>query len=195
VAARRYEAVVIGASAGGIAALRTLLGGLDPSLTVPILLVQHTATDDVRALCELFDAASALPVVEAEARQPVVGGCVYLAPPGYHLLVERGPRLALSVDDKVCHVRPSADVLFVSAADIWRRGLIGVILTGSNDDGAVGMQAVRSRRGLSVVQDPLEAEMREMPDAALQRAGADHVLPVARIAPLLNRLCGASNAP
>lgn len=169
--------------------MRTLLAALDPALDAPVLLVQHTAADESRALCEVLAAASSLPVVEGEPRQPVIAGCVYLAPPGYHLLAERGPRLALNVDEKVCHVRPSADVLFFSAADVWRAGLIGVILTGANEDGAAGMAAIRSRRGLAVVQAPEDAEMRQMPDAALRRAGADHVVPVARIGPLLNALC------
>ena len=177
------------ASTGGIQALRTVLGGLDPTLRVPVLLVQHTASEDGQALCELFAAASRIPVVEAEPRQPIIGGCAYLAPPGYHLLVERGPRAALSMDEKVCHVRPSANVLFESAADVWRGGLIGVVLTGANDDGAIGMAAIRSRKGLSVVQEPEEAEMRDMPEATLRLAGADHILRVADIAPLLNQLC------
>lgn len=177
------------ASTGGIDALRTVLRALDARLRVPVLMVQHTASDDGQALCELLAAASAIPVVEAESRQPIIGGCAYLAPPGYHLLVERGPRAALSVDEKVCHVRPSANVLFESAADVWRGGLIGVVLTGGNDDGAAGMVAIRSRKGVSVVQQPEEAEMRDMPDATLRLAGADHVLPLAAIGELLNQLC------
>ena len=99
------------------------------------------------------------------------------------------PRLALSVDEKVCHVRPSADVLFASAADVWRSGLIGVVLTGANEDGAAGLAAIRSRGGLGIVQQPEEAEMRQMPDAALRLAGADHVLGLADIGPMLNRMC------
>jgi two-component system chemotaxis response regulator CheB len=190
VRARRYDAIVIAASSGGIDALRVVLGALDARLRVPVLIVQHTASENGHALCELFAAASAIPVVEAEPRQPIVGGCAYLAPPGYHLLVEAGPRAALNVDDKVCHVRPSADVLFESAADVWRSALIGVVLTGANDDGAAGMLAIRSRKGLGIVQVPDEAEMREMPEAALRLAGADHVLTLAAIGPLLNQLCG-----
>lgn len=186
---KRFEAVVMAASTGGIDALRAVLGSLRADFSAPLLLVQHTASEGAEALCQLLAAAGPLPVVEAEPRQPVVGGCVYLAPPGYHLLVEPGPRLALNVDDKVCHVRPSADVLFASAADVWRSALIGVVLTGANDDGANGLVAVRSRRGLAVVQDPQTAVMPTMPETALLRAGADHILQLAQIGPLLNRLC------
>lgn len=186
---RRYRAVVVAASTGGIQALRTLLRAIDPGLPVPVLIVQHTASEDGHVLCEVLASDSALPVSEAEPRQPAVPGCAYLAPPGYHLLVECGPRLALSVDEKVCHVRPSADVLFASAADVWRSGLIGVVLTGANEDGAAGLAAIRSRGGLGIVQQPEEAEMRQMPDAALRLAGADHVLGLADIGPMLNRMC------
>lgn len=177
------------ASTGGIDALRKVLRALPDRFGAPVLLVQHTGSEDGKALCEVLAAACALPVVEAEPRQPVIPGCVYLAPPGYHLLVERGPRLALSVDDKVCHVRPSANILFSSAADVWRANLIGVVLTGANEDGAEGMKDIRSRNGLAIVQLPEEAEMGEMPTAALERAGADYVLPLAEIGPLLARLC------
>ncbi|MGH8516816.1 MAG: chemotaxis protein CheB [Panacagrimonas sp.] len=177
------------ASTGGIEALRAVLAVLDPRFAAPLMIVQHTASDDARALCHVLAAGSAVPVVEAESRQPIVKGCAYLAPPGYHLLIEPGPRAALSMDEKVCHVRPSADVLFASAADVWRSGLIGVVLTGANEDGAAGMAAIRSRKGLAVVQNPEEAEMREMPEATLRLAGADHVLPLSEIGPLLNRLC------
>jgi two-component system, chemotaxis family, protein-glutamate methylesterase/glutaminase len=177
------------ASTGGIDALRTVLRSVDPSIAAPLLIVQHTASEDGQALCEALASGSQLPVVEAEPRQPLVNGCAYLAPPGYHLLVEPGPRAALSMDEKVCHVRPSADVLFTSAADVWRAGLIGVVLTGANEDGAAGMAAIRSRRGLAVVQRPEEAEMREMPEATLRRAGADHVLSLADIGPLISGLC------
>ncbi|MCC2657366.1 MAG: chemotaxis protein CheB [Panacagrimonas sp.] len=185
---RRYEAVVIAASTGGIEALRAVLRAVDPRIAAPVVIVQHTASENAQALCDVLAAGSAIPVVEAESRQPLVNGCAYLAPPGYHLLVEPGPRAALSMDEKVCHVRPSADVLFTSAADVWRGGLIGIVLTGANEDGAAGMAAIRSRRGLAVVQKPEEAEMREMPEATLRRAGADHVLSLQEIGPLLNRL-------
>ena len=186
---KRYEAVVIAASTGGIEALRTVLGKLEPRIAAPVVIVQHTASEEGQALCDALAAGSAVPVVEAEPRQPLVKGCAYLAPPGYHLLIEPGPRAALSMDEKVCHVRPSADVLFTSAADVWRSGLIGVVLTGANEDGAAGMVAIRGRKGLAVVQKPEEAEMREMPEATLQLAGADHVLSLSEIGPLLNRLC------
>jgi two-component system chemotaxis response regulator CheB len=181
--------VVIGASSGGVEALCTLFAGLPADFPAPILVVQHSGSESGRELAEAFARFGPLPVVEAEPRQPVLGGCIYIAPPGYHLLVERGPRLALSVDEKVCHVRPSVDVLFESAADVWKDRLAGVILTGANADGAQGLAAVRSRRGVAIVQDPEEALMRDMPESALKACGADHVVTLAAIAPLLSELC------
>ncbi len=186
---RGYRAVVIAVSSGGVDAVRVLLAGLAEGFATPLIIVQHTGSEDGAGLCEVFGRASRLPVREAMPRERVAAATVYLAPPGYHLLVEHDESFSLSVDDKVCYVRPSADVLFESAADVWKAGLIGVVLTGANDDGARGLQAVRSRHGLAVVQQPEDAEVADMPRAALALAGADHVLPLAQIGPLLSQLC------
>ncbi|HKY93003.1 MAG TPA: chemotaxis protein CheB [Nevskiaceae bacterium] len=180
---------MVGASSGGVEALCQVLAGLPADFPAPILIVQHTRSESARGLCEAFIHAGRLPVVEAEPRQPILPGCVYVAPPDYHLLVEQGPRIALSVDERVCHVRPSVDVLFESAADVWKDRLAGVILTGANGDGARGLAAVRSRRGVAIVQDPDDAQMREMPETALRACGADHVVPLAGVASLLSEMC------
>jgi two-component system chemotaxis response regulator CheB len=116
-----------------------------------------------------------------------VPGAVYLAPPDYHLLVEPGS-LALSLDVRVQFARPSIDVLFESAADVYGRGVIGVVLTGANEDGAAGLRYVRARGGFAIVQDPVTAEREEMPRAALAAGEVDRVLPLARIAPTLVEL-------
>jgi two-component system chemotaxis response regulator CheB len=105
-------------------------------------------------------------------------------------LVERDATFSLSVDPKICFVRPSIDVLFQSAADAYGPGLAAVVLTGANEDGAAGLKRVRDRGGIGIVQDPAEAEAPEMPAAALMLAGADHVLPLERIPALLNSFCG-----
>tara|TARA_R110000787_G_scaffold42983_34_gene105441 strand:+ start:3928 stop:4545 length:618 start_codon:yes stop_codon:yes gene_type:complete len=186
---RRYAAVVAAASTGGIAALRQLLGSLDERFPLPVLIVQHTTPDEDDTLQHVFSVDCRLPVVMASARQPIEGGRVYLAPPAYHLLVEEGPRVALSVDARVCYVRPSADVLFASASDVWGRQLIGIVLTGANEDGANGMALLRDRGGLAIVQNPEEAEIDTMPQATLDKGGADHVLEIAQIGALLNTLC------
>jgi two-component system chemotaxis response regulator CheB len=184
-----YRAVVIGCSTGGLHALVTLLGGLRTDFPAPLVVVCHSASDDSELLCSLLAAACPLPVREAGEREPVLPGVVHLAPPGYHLLIERDGRFMLSVDPKVCYVRPAADVTFASAADAWGEDLIAVVLTGANDDGASGLRQVRERGGYALVQSPDEAEAPQMPRAALELAGANEVLPLAAIAARLNELC------
>jgi two-component system chemotaxis response regulator CheB len=186
-----YRAVVVAASSGGVDALRRLLGTLSPDLPASLVIVLHTASEHAGGLCEVLRRASPLPVAEARPRERAQAGQIYLAPPGYHLLVEKDGRFALSVDEKVCYVRPSADVLFESAAEAWAGRLIAVVLTGANEDGAQGLAAVRARGGLAVVQQPEDAEFATMPEAALRIAGADHVLPIDEIGPLLNQLLAA----
>jgi two-component system chemotaxis response regulator CheB len=113
---------------------------------------------------------------------------VYLAPPDYHLLVERGS-FALSVDERVQNARPSIDVLFESAADAYGEGVIGVILTGANQDGAAGLAKIKERGGVAIVQDPSGAERRTMPDAAIAATVADAVLPLDEIGRFIYGLC------
>ncbi len=183
------RAIAIGCSAGGLTALEVLLGGLDPRIPSTVLVCCHTGSSDVELLCELLARHTQLPVVEATEREAARGGVVQVAPSGYHLLVEHDERFALSVDPKVNFSRPSIDVLFASAADAYRASLIGVVMTGANQEGAHGLAEIRRHGGRSIVQDLSEAQVRTMPQAALDIAGADHCIPLAAIAPLLNRLC------
>lgn len=187
---RHCQAVVVASSTGGVDGLRQVFRPLDPGLAVPIIVVQHSASETVDGLCELLAAACAWPVAEAEERQLARPGVIYLASPGYHLLVEQGGRFALSTDERVCYVRPSANVLFESAADVWGKALIAVVLSGANDDGAAGLKAVRRRGGIAVIQNPATAVASEMPAQALAIAGADYVCELEAIGALLNRLCG-----
>jgi two-component system chemotaxis response regulator CheB len=182
------EAIVIGCSQGGFSALRMLLAGLDARLAQTLMICCHTS-GDIQVLCDLLTHHSILPVVEACERQPAFGGTVHLAPAGYHLLVENDRHFALSVDEQVRFSRPSIDVMFASAADVYRSGLIGVILTGANRDGATGLARIRQRGGVAIVQTPASAEAPAMPSAALETAGADYCVPLEDIASLLNRLC------
>lgn len=183
------QAIVIGCSAGGLIALEKLFSALDPALAPAVVVCCHTGSSNVDMLCELLAMHSALPVAEAQERAPVTPGVIHVAPTGYHLLVETNRRFSLSVDERVSYSRPSIDVLFESAAEAYRDELVGVVLTGANSDGAAGLAAIRRLGGVAVVQDPSDAEVGAMPAAALATAGADHCLPLARIAPLLNRLC------
>ena len=127
-------------------------------------------------------------VVEAQDKEPVAPGTVYFAPPDYHLLLDDGPQLALSVDEPVHYSRPSIDVLFQSATDVYRDRVLGVILTGGNQDGAAGLDAVRRAGGITVAQDPLEAQVALMPASAIELGAAEFVLTLADIAALLRTL-------
>ena len=187
--ARAQRAVVIGCSTGGLHALQVVLGGLDAGFPGPLIVVCHSAADDSDLLGALLAAACPLPVREAAERRPALPGVVHLAPPGYHLLIEADGRFMLSVDPKVCYVRPAVDVTFASAADAWGEALVAVVLTGANEDGAAGLARVRARGGYAIVQAPEEAEAPQMPRAALELAGADEVLALAAIARRLTELC------
>jgi two-component system chemotaxis response regulator CheB len=158
---------------------------------VPIAIAQHRAVDSGSgALSRMLSVRSGLEVCEAGDKDPIEPGCVYIAPPDYHLLVE-SDGFALSVEGMVQHSRPSIDVLFDSAADAYGSGLVGVILTGANADGAYGLKRVKRRGGVTIVQDPETAEKRDMPDAAIATGAADHVLPLEAIGPKLVELAAA----
>jgi two-component system chemotaxis response regulator CheB len=189
---REISAVVIGASAGGIDALSTLLPALDSRCAAAVLVVLHLPRERPSLLADLFRPRCALPVIEAVDKQAVTGGAVYLAPPDYHFLVERHaaepPSVALSVDAPVHYSRPSIDLLFESAAECWNSRLMGVILSGANDDGARGLAAIARAGGITVAQDPEEALAGAMPAAAIRTGLAQHVLPLAGIGRMFGAL-------
>lgn len=184
----RIDAVVIGASAGGVEALLRILPTLGRSLPTPIVVVLHLPRERPSLLASVLGSRCALPVVEAEDKMPLAHGTIHVAPPDYHLLLERGPSLALSTDELVHYSRPSIDVLFDSAADVFGARLAAVLLTGANEDGAEGMATVRRRGGTTIVQDPETALVSTMPLAAMARGAPDHVLSLDDIAALLRTL-------
>ncbi len=190
----RHELVAIGTSWGGLTALQQLLESAPGELAVPVVVAQHRAAGSMRAAIEdLLQSHTQLVVREADDKDELLPGHLYLAPPDYHLLVEPGT-LALSVDARVRYSRPSIDVLFESAADAYGERVVGVLLTGANDDGAEGLARIQAAGGYTVVQDPAEAERPEMPRAALARLEPDAVLHLAEIGPLLVQLCGPAQA-
>ena len=185
----RYEAVVIGVSAGGLAALDRILPALHSDFCLPILIVQHIGADSDSYLPTQFDVRCSMKVKEAEDKEPIQRGRIYFAPPNYHIMVEPDRCIALSIDEKVNYSRPSIDVLFETAAITYRQKLIGVVLTGANHDGARGLARIKQYGGLTIVQDPDSAEVDTMPRAALEATEVDKVLPLHDIASLLNKLC------
>jgi two-component system, chemotaxis family, protein-glutamate methylesterase/glutaminase len=184
-----YELICVGASWGGLDAVGRLLAGLPIQVDLPVVIAQHRhSTSTPGALPDLLRLRIKRPVHDAEDKMVIERGKVYIAPADYHLLVERGT-LALSVDERVQFARPSIDVLFESASYAYGPGVIGIILTGANEDGAAGLAAIKGRGGVALVQDPSGAERRTMPDAAIAATVADAVLPVEEMAGFLYGLC------
>lgn len=177
--------IAIGASAGGIEAVGTLLRALPPGFPIPVTIVIHLPPNRPSLLPELFARYCALPVREAQDKEPVMPGTVYVAPPNYHLMVEPGGLLSLSCDEPVHFSRPALDMLFESAAMAYRDKLLAILLTGASADGAEGLATVRQLGGAAWVQDPGEAQASIMPLAGINRAGADKVLRLDGLAALL----------
>jgi two-component system, chemotaxis family, protein-glutamate methylesterase/glutaminase len=184
-----YEIICIGASWGGLQAVGQVLSDLPLAVEVPIVLAQHRGPDSQEgALAELLSLQSGRPVLDAEDKMKLEPGRVYIAPPDYHLLVERGS-LALNLDERIQFARPSIDVLFESAADAYGPGAIGIILTGANEDGAHGLARIKDSGGVALIQDPARAARRAMPDAAIAATVADAILPLDEIGKFVYGLC------
>jgi len=189
---KTYSAIVIGASAGGVESMPTLLSALPANFSMPIFIVQHQserASND-GFIEHFYNKHCALAVKEAKHGEVIKTGCVYLSVPGYHLQIERNRTLSLSIDPPVNYAIPSINVLFETAVDVYHSRLVGVILTGSNDDGAAGLQAISQSGGLSLVQNPHDALFSIMPEAAIKRTQVDHVFNLADMAMFLKALSG-----
>jgi two-component system chemotaxis response regulator CheB len=184
----RIEAIVIGASAGGVEALSVMLPVLPATFRPALLIVLHLPRERPSLLVEIYEKRCALPVREADDKEPIEPGTVYFAPPDYHMLVEKNRQIALSTDEPVHFSRPSVDVLFESAADVYADRLLGMILTGANEDGAAGLHAIHRAGGVTVVQQPDSAKAPLMVVSALQRNPADFVLSLPEISMLLRDL-------
>lgn len=184
----RHKAILIGASAGAVQALLAILPALPATFSLPILVVVHIPPDRDNMLVPLLQSKCRITVKEAEDKEPIEGGVIYFAPSDYHLLVETDRSLALSTDEPVNFSRPSIDVLFESAADAFAAGLVGVILTGANHDGAEGLRTVQAAGGVAIIQDRAEAYATAMPDAALQACPSAHVMTIDAITTYLKSL-------
>ena len=176
------EAVVIGASNGGLNALQTILSGLAGGFSGALLIVQHRKADVEDLLSQLLRRICPLPVLAVTDKLQIFPGHVYVAPANYHMLVERNKRLSLSVDAHVSYSRPSIDVLFETAAEAYRSSLLAVLLTGANYDGTAGIQKVKACGGITIAQDPISAESSIMPQSAIDSGCVDHIVPLAEIA-------------
>lgn len=204
-----YKIIVIGVSKGGLQALKTVLAALPAGFSLPVVIVQHREKETGDKLSQLLQKVSSLTVVEVEDKQPILPGQVYLAPADYHLLIESDSlplssfikgednplppfvkgefscHFALSTAEPERYARPSIDVLFESAAEVYGEGVIGVILTGTMKDGAQGLAVIKKAGGMAIVQDPKTAEADSMPKAAIAATCVDKILPLEEIGPFL----------
>ena len=184
-----YDLICIGASWGGLDAVGRVLADLPAAVELPVVLAQHRSADSRDgALAQLLGTQGSRRVQDAVDKVALEPSNVYIAPPDYHLLVERGS-LALSVDERIQFARPSIDVLFESAADAYGSGVIGIILTGANEDGARGLARIKESGGVAVIQDPAEAVRSTMPEAALAATAVDAILPLEAIGKFVYGLC------
>ena len=180
------DAIVVGASAGGVEALSVVLPALPRTYAGAVLVVLHLPRESPSLLADIFGPKCGLAVREAQDKEAIAPGTIYFAPADYHLLVDRGPELALSMDEPVHFSRPSIDVLFESAAEVYGPRLLGMVLTGASDDGAAGLAAIYRSGGITCVQDPATAQAPLMVEAALRRVPAHFVLSLDGIAELLH---------
>jgi two-component system chemotaxis response regulator CheB len=183
-----YKAIVIGTSHGGPEALRLILTGLKEGFPLPVIVVLHIGDHNNDIFIQHLNDLCALTVKEAEMNEPICPGIIYFAPPNYHLLIEDNETLTLSTTEKVNFSRPSIDVLFESAALVYTKHLIGVILTGANSDGANGLKIIKEFGGTAMVQNPCSSASPAMPRAALKLAKPRFRLKLEEIADQLNQL-------
>lgn len=183
----QYDCIVIGVSAGGMEALKKLLPSLNKNFPLPIIVVQHLHPNQGEFYIRFFDDGCQLKVQEAEIGKEIKAGNVYFAPPNYHLLIEPDKTFVLSVDDKVNFSRPAIDPLFISASNVFGKRLIGIILTGANNDGAKGMSYIKRNEGMTIAQNPKTAEVFTMPLAAIEITPMDFIMDLDEISEFLGQ--------
>jgi two-component system, chemotaxis family, protein-glutamate methylesterase/glutaminase len=171
----KYRAVVIGTSAGGLYALSDILEKFPARYPLPLIVVQHRAKDQRELLEEVLQSKCKIRIKQADEKEKIESSVVYIAPPDYHLLIESDETFSLSADEPVRYSRPSIDVLFETAARVYKETLVGIILTGANNDGAGGIVAVKKYGGLTIAQDPAEAQFPFMPEASVKTKAIEHI--------------------
>ncbi len=175
-----YECIVIGVSAGGVETLTLLLPRLPEDFSIPVIVVQHVSKEQTGYVLTL-DKKCNIKVKEVSEKEKIEPGTAYLAPANYHLLIEENRTFVLDSDEKVNFSRPSIDVLFESAAEVYREKLVGIILTGSNSDGAQGIRMIKSLGGVTIAQNPESAKYKEMPQSGIDTGMVDHIMDLEQI--------------
>jgi two-component system chemotaxis response regulator CheB len=184
----KYRCIAIGVSAGGMDALSSIIPTLPPAFPIPVVVIQHVSPHSDNYMTRLLDNISAIKVKEVDEKEKLKPGVVYTAPPNYHVLVEDDTTFSLSLEERVNFARPSIDVFFQSAADVYGPHLVGIVLTGANNDGSKGLKMIKEKGGLTIVQDPNTAEVDGMPRAAIAATKIDHILPLEQIGPFLVKI-------
>ena len=184
----KHEAIVIGVSSGGMSAMKVMFSLLPKDFNIPIIIVQHINARSDSHWITLLNEKSNLHIKEADEKEKIESGNIYIAPPNYHLLIEKDKTFSLTIDQRVNFARPSIDVLFESAAEAYQNKLIGIVLTGSNNDGTNGIKRIKECGGLAIVQDPKTAESAYMPASAIAAIEPDYVLPLENIVELLIKM-------
>lgn len=185
---KKYKLVVIGGSAGSLGALISFFPLISNTISVAIIIVLHRKETTPSLLPDILSAKTVLPVREAEEKEPILSGHIYVAPPNYHLLIEQDRTISLDDSEKVNYSRPSIDITFQSAADVYKSSLAGILLSGANADGADGLQQIANEGGVTVVQDPATAEVPFMPAFALSSVTVNYTLSPDEIARFINNL-------
>jgi two-component system, chemotaxis family, protein-glutamate methylesterase/glutaminase len=180
-----YEAIVIGVSSGGLNAMKIMFSILPHEFSIPIVIVQHIGARSENIWVQLLNDKCKLEIKEADEKEKIEKGKIYIAPPNYHLLIEQDRTFTLTVDERVNYARPSIDVLFETAAEAYQNKLIGIVLTGSNNDGSKGLKRIKEYGGLTIVQQPDTAESSFMPASAIATVQPDYILPLEAIINLL----------
>jgi len=176
-----YKAIMIGGSAGSFQVVANILSAIPRDLDIPIFLCLHRLKHVRSGFVEALSLKSNIPVIEPFDKEPIKPGRAYLAPANYHMFIELGNRFALSTEEPINHSRPSIDLTFITAAQAYRNKLIGVILSGANKDGAFGLNKVSLFGGLTIVQDPLDCDVKTMSEAALQLTKANYIFSAEKI--------------
>jgi two-component system chemotaxis response regulator CheB len=184
----RYEAIVIGVSSGGLKALKLIFSALPSDFAVPVIVVQHIGPRSENSWIKLLSDSCNIPIKEADEKEKIGAGNIYVAPSNYHLMVEKDKTFSLTIDERVNFARPSIDVLFESAAEAYKEKLIGIILTGSNNDGTKGVKRIKECEGLVIVQDPATAESSFMPASAIAAVQPDYIQALDQIGELIIKI-------
>lgn len=183
-----YKAIVMGLSSGGMDALKTIFSELPENFSIPVVIVQHLSPRSDSQWIDILNKKYPIEIKEAEEKEKIKGGTVYLAPPNYHLLLEKDGSFSLSIDERVSFARPAIDVLFETAAEAFGNNVIGVVMTGSNHDGTAGLKKIKKCGGVTIVQDPATAFSSFMPQEAVNNVKPDHIFTLKEITEFLKSL-------